>query len=112
MKLKLTDDAIYESFKEFYSDASNSADLTRHTSTKDYKTFGNKAYLRIAANPKKAFLSSAKEFFYETDVNFCLNDELKDYLTNAAFIQHLKDIIDYRTRKFYKERLEKQDENL
>src|SRR5690554_4477438 len=30
-----------------------------------------------------------------------------DYIKDPVFIKHFKDIIDYRTRRFYKERLEK-----
>ena len=79
----------------------------RHKSTKNYKNFDKKDYLRIAENPIKAFLNSAKDFFYRDEAYFCLNNDLSEFIKNPEFITHFKDIIDYRTRRFYKERLEK-----
>ena len=37
-----------------------------------------------------------------------LNEELKDYINLESFIQHFKDIIDYRTVTYYKTRFEKE----
>ena len=82
-------------------------DLLRHDSTKNYKNFNKKDYLRIAENPIKAFLNSAKDFFYRDESYFWLNDDLGGFIENTEFKDNLKDIIDYRTRRFYKERLEK-----
>jgi len=65
-----------------------------------------KDYLRIAENPIKAFLNSAKDFFYRDKSQFCLKEDLGEYIKNPEFITQFKDIIDYRTRRFYKERLE------
>ncbi|WP_243143288.1 hypothetical protein [Clostridium estertheticum] len=79
----------------------------RHKSTKEYKDFEKKDYLRSAENPIKAFLNSAEDFFYRDEAYFCLNDDLGEFIKNPEFITHFKDITDYRTRRFYKERLEK-----
>ena len=87
IKLRLSNKVIYESFREFYNKRSNALDLLRNKSTNNYKSFGEKEYLNIAKNPKDAFI-------------------------NSALLRHFKDVIDYRTRKFYKERLEKEYENL
>ncbi|APC39963.1 DEAD/DEAH box helicase family protein [Clostridium estertheticum] len=105
--LKIDEETIFKSFREFYDKPSNSVDLLRHKSTKEYKDFEKKDYLRIAENPIKAFLNSAEDFFYRDESYFCLNDELGQFIKNPEFITHFKDIIDYRTRRFYKERLEK-----
>nr|WP_259472575.1 DEAD/DEAH box helicase family protein [Clostridium estertheticum] len=107
INLKIDEETIFKSFREFYDKPSNSVDLLRHKSTKEYKDFEKKDYLRIAENPIKAFLNSAEDFFYRDESYFCLNDELGEFINNPEFITHLKDIIDYRTRRFYKERLEK-----
>ena len=97
----------YLSFKEFYSKASNSVDLIRDKSTKDYLTWGKKEYLKIGKNPRAAFLNSADEFFYDNGDTYCIKASLKEFEKNKAFIKHFKDVIDYRTSKFYQERLEK-----
>lgn len=69
-------------------------------------------YLRIAENPIKAFLNSAEDFFYRDNSDFCLNKDLGKFIKNPVFIAHFKDIIDYRTRRFYKERLEKLEKQI
>lgn len=112
MKLKLKNKDIYESFRNFYSRGDNAADLLRNKNTASYKSFGEKEYLRMAKNPKDAFMNSAKEFFYEDGPDYCLTQELEAYTDNAEFLKHFKDVIDYRASKFYKERLEKQYEDL
>jgi hypothetical protein len=58
-------------------------------------------------NPIKFISKSSPEFFYGNEELFCLTPELGEDIHNPAFIAHIKDIIDYRTRKFYRERLEK-----
>ncbi|MBU3112713.1 DEAD/DEAH box helicase family protein [Clostridium lacusfryxellense] len=107
IKLKIDEEMIFLSFKNFYAKPSNAVDLLRHDSTKKYKDFNKKDYVRISENPIKAFLNSAEDFFYRGKSYFCLNDELVEFIKNPVFIAHFKDIIDYRTRRFYKERLEK-----
>lgn len=106
-KLSVTEDEIYLSFKEFYSKASNAVDLIRDKSTKDYLTWGKKEYLKIAKNPRAAFLNSANEFFYDNGDTYCIKVSLNEFEKNKAFIKHFKDVITYKTSKFYKERLEK-----
>jgi superfamily II DNA or RNA helicase/HKD family nuclease len=112
LKLKLTEDDVYDSFKEFYSKHSNAVDLLRDKAGKNFKEWGKKEYLKIAKNPQDAFLSSANDYFYKDAENYCLKDELADFKDNDAFLKHFNDVIEFRTRKFYKERLEGKYENL
>ena len=107
IKLKVGEESIFDSFGDFYAKPSNAVDLLRHGSTKNYKSFNKKDYLRVADNPINAFLNSAKDFFYKDKSYFCLKNDLNGFVKNPVFIAHFKDIIDYRTRRFYKERLEK-----
>ncbi|MBZ9607271.1 DEAD/DEAH box helicase family protein [Clostridium estertheticum] len=107
INLKIDEESIFQSFRNFYDKPSNVVDLLRHDSSKNFKNFSKKDYLRIAENPIKAFLNSAKDFFYRDKSYFCLKDDLGEFIENPEFIAHFKDIIDYRTRRFYKERLEK-----
>ena len=108
IKLAIDEDDIYESFKDFYSRPSNAVDLTRDAGTSNYKEWGKKEYVALAKkNPIKFLKQSASEFFREENGKFCLSPVLAKYIRNPAFAMHFKDIIDYRTRRFYKERLEK-----
>lgn len=107
IKLGINEDDIYESFKEFYSHGSNAIDLLRDKSTRNYKDWGKKEYVNLARrNPMYFLMRSSREFFHEADNKFFITPELEKFINNPAFIKHFKDIIDYRTRKFYKERLE------
>lgn len=109
MKLKIDEDDIYKSFKEFYSNPSNAIDMLRDKSSRNFRSWGKKEYVSQARkNPMKFLMQSSGDFFYEDNNNrFCLTSELEEFIHNPAFIKHYKDIIDYRTRRFYKERLER-----
>lgn len=112
MKLTIDENDIYESFKEFYSHGSNAVDLLKDSSTRNYKNWGKKEYVTLARkNPIHFLMQSSPDFFHEEDNRFCITSALEDYVSNPAFIRHYKDIIDYRTRKFYKERHEKKFAN-
>jgi len=107
MKLEINEDDIYRSFKEFYSHGSNAIDLLKDKNTRNYKDWGKKEYVNLARkNPMHFFMISSPDFFYEADNKFFLSPELERYIENPAFIRHFKDIIDYRTRRLYRERYE------
>lgn len=107
IKLEINEDDIYGSFKEFYSHGSNAIDLLKDNNTRNYKDWGKKEYVNLARrNPMHFFMRSSSAFFYEASDKFFLTSELEAFINNPAFIRHFKDIIDYKTRRFYKERLE------
>ncbi|KHD37130.1 DNA helicase [Clostridium acetobutylicum] len=112
IKFSINEDEIYLSFKKFYSKSSNAVDLLRDKSTKSYLNWDKKAYLKIAKNPRAAFVNSASEFFEDKGEVYNIKSILKEFEHNKAFIRHFKDVIDYRTIKFYKERLEKKHEEV
>lgn len=112
MKLELNDEDIYDSFKTFYKKGSNAIDLLRDKSGKNFRNWTKKDYLKKAENPQNAFMNTAKDFFYKDNEYYCLTEDLKLYVNNEVFLKHFKDVIDFRTRKFYKERLEKKYEKL
>lgn len=107
MKLEINEDDIYESFKKFYSHGSNAIDMLKDKKTRNYKDWSKKEYVSLARrNPMYFFMRSSSDFFYEADNKFFLTPELEEFIKNPAFIRHFKDIIEYRIRRFYKERLE------
>lgn len=113
IRFSLSEDEVYESFKAFYKKGSNYIDLTQHKSSENYKAWGKIGYINLAKNnPEKALLSTASEFFYLNEEYYCLNEKLEEFKDNASFIKQFKDSIDYRTRKYYKERLGKNNENI
>ncbi len=108
MKLHINEDDIYQSFQEFYANASNAVDLLRDKGNRDYKNWGQKEFIDLARRNSMHFLQqTSPNFFREEEQGFALNPALKEYLHNSAFVRYFKDIIDYRGRRFFKERLEK-----
>jgi superfamily II DNA or RNA helicase len=108
LKMKLYEDDIYISFRDFYNKGSNSIDMTRHLSTKGYKYWGKDEYVALSKkNPQHFMAKSNPEFFKQYDDCFCLDNELLEFKDNKYFIRHFKDAIDYRTARYYRERMAK-----
>ncbi len=106
-KLRIGEDDIYDSFKEFYSKGSNKIDLKKDKATSNYENWDKKDYVKLAKRmPMKHLLKTEKEFFYMDEEIFCLNKELGEYIHNDYFIKHFKDAIEFRTRQYYKNRFE------
>ena len=105
-KMEITDDDVYYSMKKFYEYGSNGVDMIKHKSTQNYKNWGQKEYVRLAKRmPIYRLNDSHSEFFIKKDdYALALNSELEDYIHLETFKQHFKDIINYRTMSYYKER--------
>lgn len=105
IKMELNDDDIYHSFRVFYSFGINGIDLMQDKGGQNYRQWTKEDYLRIAQSPKEAFMNSAKEYFIKHGNLYCLNNELKLYINDRWFTENFKDIIDFKTRSYYKNRL-------
>ena len=108
IKMTITDDEVYKSMKEFYEYKSNGVDMLKDNSSKDYQNWGKKQYLSLAKrNPIKFLNKTHGEFFIKKEgYALALSDDLKDYIHLESFIEHFKDIIEYRTISYYKSRYE------
>ena len=107
MKLKINDEDLYKSFKEFYSKGSNGVDMLKDKSTSKFKTWDKKEYVKLARkNPVHFLCKSSSEFFYLDGDYICLNKELEKFFNNEEFINSVKDAIDFRTKEYYKNRFE------
>ena len=112
IKLKINEDDIYESFKDFYSKEENEIDLQGQKSTQDYKTWGKKEYVSLVKNgPIKYLSEGTPEYFYKESDLFCLSDKLEPYINNKEFINEFKQAIELLEAKYYKREL-KRAENL
>ena len=107
MKLKINDEDLYKSFKEFYSKGSNGVDMLKDKSTFKFKTWDKKEYVKLARkNPVHFLCKSSSEFFYLDGDYVCLNKELEKFFNNEEFINSVKDAIDFRTKEYYKNRFQ------
>ena len=106
IKMEITDDEVYNSMKEFYSIKSNGVDMLKHKSTENYQNWGKKEYVSLAKrNPIKYLMKTHSEFFIKKEgCALALNSELESYIHLETFKKHFKDIIEYRTMSYYKER--------
>ena len=83
MKLKINDEDLYKSFKEFYSKGSNGVDMLKDKSTSKFKTWDKKEYVKLARkNPVHFLCKSSSEFFYLDGDYICLNKELEKFFNN------------------------------
>lgn len=108
MKLEINDDDLYRSFKDFYNKGSNKVDMLRDKSTCKFENWGQKEYVYLARkNPVNFLCKSSSEFFTMKDDKICLNENLREYLSNDVFVKNVKDAIDFRTKEYYKNRFKK-----
>jgi superfamily II DNA or RNA helicase len=114
LKMEINDEDLFESFKKFYSQSSNAVDMLKHSSTKDFKEWGKDKYINLAKrNPVHFLVQTEGNFFHINEKgNMCLNDALRDFSTNEHFLNHFIDAISFRTKEFYKNRLEKKKKEL
>ncbi len=108
IKMEINDDDVYKSMYDFYNEPTNGVDMLKDKSTEDYKTWDERKYVSLAKKrPIKHLNDSNGNFFIKKDdCALALNDDLKDYIKSESFIEHFKDIIEYRTLYYYKTRFE------
>lgn len=109
IKMEITDDDVYKSMHNFYSNPTNGVDMLKDKKTRNYRKWGEKQYVSLAKNNPIKFLNkSAGEFFIKKDrCALALSDDLKEFVNLETFKQHFNDIIEYRTLYYYKTKFEK-----
>lgn len=108
LKLSITNDDLFHSFKDFYEQGSNGVDLNRDKGTKNYQTWTSKEYIKLARNNPVKFLCQSESDFFTSDENCVyLNNDLAPFIQDQTFINHIKDALEFRKQEFYKTRLEK-----
>ena len=104
-KLRINEDDIYKSMKEFYENPSNGQDLLASKSTKDYKNWDKSKYIKKAKEmPLKALMNTGGEFFKMDEDEFVLTDKLRNFINNEVFKENILDAINMRVIEFYKNR--------
>ncbi|WKY47377.1 hypothetical protein Q5O24_13625 [Eubacteriaceae bacterium ES3] len=108
MKNWVSEEELVKNFWLFYQKSSNRIDLLRHKRTRDFESWSNKEIMSLMNESPLHFLQKTEhKFFYQEDEMFCLSQALDVFVKNPSFVSQFKDIIDYRTTRFYRERLEK-----
>lgn len=105
-KIRVNEEDIYKSFKTFYEKGSNAVDLLNQKSTEDFKNWNKKQWYKLAKdNPLKFLAKTENEFFYFDENEYCINQELKSFAKNEAFLKNFIDAVELRTREYYKNRV-------
>ena len=110
IKMEISDEDVYKSMCKFYNNPSNAVDMLKDEKTKDFKSWSKKQYLSLAKrNPIRALNNSHGKFFIKKEgCALALSDDLKEFINLESFKSHFKDIIDYKTKYYYKTRFEAQ----
>jgi len=99
----ISEDEIYESFKNFYSNPKYAIDMERHEKTKNFRNWSKKEYIKLAKeNPIKYLLKTEREYFKMDGNYFCLTEKLKLVLNNKIFVENYKDILEFRCYEYFK----------
>ena len=110
VRMQVTDEQLLTSWKEFFGTGTNWRDLPRMKTREDYLHMTDKEHLQnIKKNPVTYLQKSGKGFFVKKPgCMLALADELEPVISNPAFVEHMGDIIDYRTMDYYQSRYYKQ----
>ena len=106
IKMEITEEDIYKSFYEFYRKGSNKVDMLKDKGTSDFMNWDKKKYITLAKNnPVKFLVKTHGDFFkVKDDSVMALQDDLEQFINYEAFKKHMKDAIDLRVERYYKDR--------
>ncbi len=106
IRLEVTDKDVLQSWKEFFNMGTNWKDFAADISYADYKNMTDKQHLSKAKSmPIKFLKASGKGFFIEKEgYAIAIREEVRSVAGNAAFQEHMKDILEYRTMEYYRRR--------
>ena len=106
VRLMVTDDELLYAWKKFFDNGTNWKDLAADISYGDYKKMTDKQHLSKAKTmPVKFLKASGKGFFIEKEgYAIAIRADLKEIISNEAFKNHMKDILEYRTIEYYRRR--------
>lgn len=108
IRLAVTDEEVLESWKEFFDTGTNWKDFPNVNTYEDYKGMTDKQLLSKAKTMPIRFLkSSGKGFFVEKEgYALALREELAEVVENPAFVEHMRDVLEYRSMEYYRRRYE------
>ena len=108
VKMGITEEDVYLNYRSFYERDGNWRDMDRDKGTKGFRNWKRERYLSEARKNPINYLEGSKSGFFVNKEGFmlALRDDLKDVIDEPAFVDHMKDIIDYRTMNYYRRRYE------
>lgn len=106
MRLNVTDEQLLVSWKAFFDQNGNWKDLDKNMSYEKYKSISDKAHLKkILTMPVHFLQESGKGFLVKRDgFAISLRSDLEKYVKKQAFVEQVKDIVEYRAMDYYQRR--------
>lgn len=106
IKLKIDEDDIYKSFKNFYSKEENEIDLQGQKNTNNYKNWNKNDYIKfVKERPIKYLSEGTPEYFYREDNLFCISDKIEKYINKNEFKVEFKNVIEILENNYFKREL-------
>jgi superfamily II DNA or RNA helicase len=107
LRLKATKENLLDSWKKFFSQAGNWQDLEPDMNLDKFKKLPDSYHLKkIYSMPVRVLSVNSGFFRLESDGTLVLSEELSLIASNPALINHVLDVIFYRTADYYKRRYE------
>ena len=112
MRMEVTETEILSTWKDFFGNGTNWKDLDRNISYADYKAISDKDHIRkIMQMPVHFLQESGKGFFVKKEgYALALREELRTVIHDPAFVEQVKDVIEYRTMDYYQRRYKEQSQ--
>ena len=106
MRMEVTEEQLLESWKRFFGNGTNWKDLDRNITYEEYKSISDKDHIRkIIQMPVHFLQESGKGFFVQKrGYALALREELGSHITDPAFVEQVKDVIEYRVMDYYQRR--------
>ena len=106
MRMAVTEEDLLASWKEFFGNGTNWKDLNRNLTYEEYRAISDKDHVRkIMQMPVHFLQESGKGFFIRKDgYALALRDEMEKVIHEPVFVEHVKDVIDYRVMDYYQRR--------
>ena len=106
MRMEVTEEQLLASWKRFFGNGTNWKDLDRNITYEEYKSISDKDHIRkIIQMPVHFLQESGKGFFVQKKgYALALREELRGHITDQAFVEQVKDVIEYRVMDYYQRR--------
>lgn len=106
VRMPVTEEDLLISWKEFFNTGTNWKDLDKGITYHDFLAISDKEHVKkIMQMPVHFLLKSGNGFFVEkAGAALALRDDLQEIIADPAFVEHMKDAIEYRTMDYYQRR--------
>lgn len=106
MRMAVTEEELLYCWKNFFGNGTNWKDLDKNITYEKYKVISDKEHVKIIMQMPVHFLQeSGKGFFVKKDgYALALREELGLVIDNPAFVEQVRDVIEYRTMDYYQRR--------